>query len=108
MGVCYSTHNSADCCCDDPCCGPICDCCCDRTRIYPWGPRVLPPPVFYPAPIGPAPGPIIVQPAPIPAPLLPYPSQVSQTFLQPLQLASYPPQPQLQQYTSPPQTPRYH
>ncbi|OCF77291.1 hypothetical protein I204_01278 [Kwoniella mangroviensis CBS 8886] len=66
---------------------------------------LLPPPVLYRTPIGPAPGPIIVQPAPIQPPLIPYPSAVSQTFVQPIQVPTYPPQPQ--GYASPSQIPRY-
>ncbi|WWC94865.1 hypothetical protein V866_001716 [Kwoniella sp. B9012] len=67
----------------------------------------FPPPVLYPAPIGPAPGPIIVQPAPIQPPLISYPSTVPRTFVQPVQVPTYPPQPQISQYTSPRQIPRY-
>ncbi|WRT70221.1 uncharacterized protein IL334_007216 [Kwoniella shivajii] len=116
MGVCYSTHNSADCCCDDPCCGPICDCCCDRRRFYPWGPRVIGPPpilpIYPPGNIGIGPGPIIIQPTPIPPPIIPYPSTRSYFSQVPVHVpisnhnTSYPPTSQ-KVYSSPPQLPRY-
>ncbi|WWC64583.1 uncharacterized protein I303_107194 [Kwoniella dejecticola CBS 10117] len=69
---------------------------CTRANTSPVPSPVFAPPILpvYRPAIGPAPGPIIVQPAPIPPPLIPYPSGVSQTFIQPVQ---YPPQ----SYTSP-------
>ncbi|WVF72989.1 hypothetical protein IAT40_007807 [Kwoniella sp. CBS 6097] len=111
MGVCYSTHNSADCCCDDPCCGLICDCCCDRSRIRfnPFsGPRFYPPPAIpaYPA-FGPTAVPIIVPPAPVPPPLVPYPSSIGASFGPSVPGPIYPPQQQSQPYLAHLSLPRF-